>query len=121
MAKCLQCGVVMSLRASAKFCSKKCCQRYHYIKRRGSVPTCIICGNELSGNQKKYCSAKCQKTGSNFKLSEKRKEDFDDYKSYKNIKPKKRTKPKMSLDEVMKRARVEGLPYGQFVAKYNLD
>lgn len=124
MENCVHCGnpLKTTFKKQPKFCSEKCRNRYYYLLARGQEKRlCVVCGADLKGNRKKYCSDKCRQKAEAIRLHEKRKADYEEYKSFKKIRPKKRTKPKMSLNEVMKRAKVEGLTYGQFVAKYKLD
>jgi hypothetical protein len=123
MANCLQCGAPLkvSFRKSAKFCSRACCNKYHYKKKGGyKKQFCVSCGKELSGRQTKYCSEECQKKTLASRLYAQRKEEFEEFKEYKKPMPKKRTKPKMSIAKVNELARAEGLNYGQYVAKYGL-
>lgn len=68
---------------------------------------CRVCGKALEGKQRAVCSKECRWKESNSQIKE--------YKSFKTI---KRTKPKYSLAEINKMARVENLTYGQFMAKY---
>ena len=126
MPKCLNCGNEFKyrFRSTEKFCSTVCCHNYHRKKRKASDnKNCLVCGKELSGRQTKYCSDECR-----YKAQIERQRSLN-YQEYKKPKadvveaPKKkrgRPKKKLSIADINKLARAEGLNYGQYVAKYGL-
>ena len=101
-----------------KFCSNEC-----RLIARGSVDKfCVMCGKLLTGNRHRFCSKECfekAKASGRYKYDSKNNKDC-----YKKPKPetKKQGRPKKPLTfaEVCKKAREEGLSYGQCVARYNL-
>lgn len=115
MYKCKNCGVDMRIGWKRKrtYCSDECRKAYHSTR---IVFNCLICGNKLKGQQRQYCSDECKKKGKS-KLQHERNKSI--YKSVR-IKSKVQHKPKMTVDEVVIKAREEGLTYGQYVAKYRL-
>lgn len=76
----------------------------HEPKRPKMHKYCYYCGAEVYG-RKFYCSAECKAAG-------------------RRLQPLKRIrtqpKPKLSIDEINRLARDEGLTYGQYVAKYKM-
>ena len=74
--------------------------------------TCPVCGNFfIGGNNKKYCSAECREKA-------RRKMTGEGRKKPKENKECKRKIGVLSIGEVNRRARAEGLTYGQYMAKY---
>lgn len=62
-ASCKVCGVEFTRTANnQKYCSKACCNKYWGAPLSGhAAKSCIQCGNEFSGpNKKKYCSPSCR-------------------------------------------------------------
>lgn len=112
MNTCKHCGKEMLYSFGRRlFCSDECSKAYSNRK-------CKICGKTLTGNQRKYCSNECKRKG-------KSKYEYDYHKDqYKKpkaeTKPQKKKKPALSIAEINKLARAEGLNYGQFVGKYGL-
>ena len=80
------------------------------------VRTCEMCGNKFVGRpNKKYCSEECRKKGAaeyNRKRSEERQKP-----KVENKKPKSKLRA-LTIEQINRRARAEGLTYGQYVAKY---
>lgn len=80
------------------------------------VRTCVMCGNIFVGRpNKKYCSAECRNKGAaeyNRKRSEERQKP--------KVESKKRKSKlgSLSIEQINRRARAEGLTYGQYMAKY---
>lgn len=73
--------------------------------------TCPICGNFFTGRPNKiYCSAKCRIKSDNKRLSKERKKP--------KVNECKGKIKALSLEEINRRARAEGLTYGQYMAKY---
>ena len=105
---------------------------------RGSVDKfCVMCGKLLTGNRTAFCSKKCfekAKADGRYTYSYTRKKKNNVKSVEKKIKaeskpiticepkpePNPEKKPHLSFAEVCKRARDEGLSYGQCVARYNL-
>lgn len=103
---------------------------------------CPVCNKAFIGaNCAKYCSAKCRKTaarkrkqkevaerilicaycGATFQSAKKRKYcELCQEKNRRKRKPRERVKPKLSIEEVAKLSREEGLSYGEYVKKYGL-
>jgi predicted nucleic acid-binding Zn ribbon protein len=124
MPTCLNCGNEFKyrFRSSEKFCSTVCCHNYHRKKRRISAnKVCVVCGKKLTGQQSKYCSAECRYQA---QLQRQRSANLIEYKKPRAeaTPPKKRSRPrkKLSIADINKLAREEGLNYGQYVAKYGL-
>jgi predicted nucleic acid-binding Zn ribbon protein len=55
---CVNCGEEITTKSGKKFCGHSCSAIYNNKKRK-KIRYCINCENELSGEQKKYCSTKC--------------------------------------------------------------
>ena len=77
---------------------------------------CPICGSIFVGRPNKiYCSAKCCKKASKEyerKRGEERKKPEAEKKKHKS------KLESLNLEEINKKARAEGLSYGQYMAKY---
>lgn len=120
---CQYCGNKFKyrFRSSEKFCSKNCCNLYHQNKNR-KHRICVVCGNELTGHQRSYCSDKCRTSAKVARQMELNSVEYKKPKAEVKEEPKKRGRPKkkLSLVEICKLAREEGLNYGQYVAKYGL-
>ena len=108
---CALCGVEFETEENAKhYCSVKCRRRANAKRareQRGLLRrfTCAWCGNEfLSTRKRKYCKADCRLMANGKILP----------------RTKKTEKPKMTLEQIAKAAREEGLSYGEYVKKYNL-
>ncbi len=73
---------------------------------------CPVCGNLFEGRSTKiYCCSECKcKAQTQKKLQE--------CKKPKTVQRKKKHSS-LSLEQINKRARAEGLTYGQYVAKYS--
>ena len=75
--------------------------------------TCPICGSFFTGRPNKmYCSAECRIKASGKKQNEARK------KPKQKVNECKEKIKSLSIEEVNRRARAEGLTYGQYMAKY---
>ena len=75
---------------------------------------CPICGNEFPKYKtRKYCSPKCSKEAKRRQDLEKQKINIREYVAMKK-KPEP-YKPRVSIEEVVRRAKAEGLTYGQYV------
>ena len=126
MHKCLYCGkpIKIRFRKTEKFCSNECCQKYHREKNQKSRKNkyCVVCGTELKGRQKQYCSSECRMKFVIQHQMEINKEQYKKPKAEVKVEPKKRGRPKkkITLEEINERARAENLTYGQYVAKYGL-
>ena len=125
MPKCLNCGDEFKyrFRSNEKFCSSECCHKYHNeAKKATSIKVCEICGKKLNGFKKKYCSDECRYKSQLERQRNKYETELKSiYSEEKTLKKKRgRPKKKISLAEINKLAREEGLNYGQYVAKYGL-
>lgn len=79
---------------------------------------CVICENILVGRpNKKYCCAECREKARFKKKAEECKKPK--VKSEKNAVRRKNRLGSLSIEQINKRARAEGLTYGQYVAKYS--
>ncbi len=91
-----------------RFCSIEC-GRAHSWKIRKNNPryfTCLVCGKTfMSFSARKYCSNDCKLIANGRKKR-------------RNVLTKE---PSFAIEEVCLMARNEGLSYGQYVAKYNLQ
>lgn len=107
---CALCGVEFETEQNAKqYCSVKCRRRAQAKmskERRGlRTFTCAWCGCEfLSIRKRRYCSV-AHRLMANGRLLPK---------------PMEREKPKMTIEEIAKASREEGLSYGEYVRKYKL-
>lgn len=111
MTTCRYCGKEMNLGWTRQrvYCSDECRNAYYYTRENTE---CTVCGKKLVGHQRYFCSAECRNK------SQKQTKQAR-YKTFR-VKPKVRRKPKMSIAEINAKARLEGLNYGQYVAKYGL-
>lgn len=99
--KCLGCGKEYKPNAcNQQYCSIEC-------RNRKKPRFCLFCGSKLNGVQKKYCNSKCR----------------NEYlKANKNTVTRKAIRrKKTSLADINKKARSEGLSYGQYMAKYGYE
>ncbi len=79
------------------------------------VRKCVICGNIFVGRpNKKYCCSECRRKAQ----TEKKAKECKKPKEIETKKPKRKL-GSLSLEQINKRARAEGLTYGQYVAKYS--
>lgn len=107
---CALCGNEFETEKNAKhYCSVKCRRRAQAKRdkeRRGlRTFTCAWCGNEfLSTRKRKYCKADCRLMANGKILP----------------RTKKTEKPKMTIEQIAKASREEGLSYGEYVRKYRL-
>ena len=90
---------------SQKYCTVECRDKARHNKRLGTrVFECEFCGELFEADAKRrFCTVECRR-----KAERKKK---------KQTKPKK---PKLSLEQVAKLSREEGLSYGEYVKKYGL-
>lgn len=78
--------------------------------------TCNICGKMFEANGTRvYCSQTCSKKGKANSNRVYKKENFTIGKARKTY-----TKPKLSIAQVCKLAKAEGISYGKYVGKYGL-
>lgn len=118
---CLNCGkeIKITFRKEPKYCSHECCIKYHAKRqnekrkrtRKKEQKFCIVCGKELIGRKRAYCSEECNRQAINEKQSE-----------YKRVvvPTGKKKKPKLTIAQINELARKEGLNYGQYCAKHGL-
>lgn len=69
--ECLYCGKFYKIgfKQTSKFCSPSC--RLKYIHNKNKIPKpCLICGKELTGYQKLYCSSECRQIAKKTKQME---------------------------------------------------
>lgn len=103
---CKYCGKEFtSTHNSQKYCTVECRDKARHNKRLGTrVFECEFCGELFEADAKRrFCTVECRR-----KAESARK---------KKRKPKK---PKLSLEQVAKLSREEGLSYGEYVKKYGL-
>ena len=82
-------------------------KEYHMRKRLSQTQICDYCGKEFhNGRRRQYCSNECR-------LAANGRGDIKQYEI-------KKIKPKLSIGEVNKLAREEGLTYGEYCAKYKI-
>lgn len=90
---------------NGKFCSMKCRDKaYKERKVRLGERTfyCELCGKAFeSDRRRRFCTDECRRKAERGKK-------------------KSRKKPKLSLEQVAKLSREEGLSYGRYVGKYGL-
>ena len=107
-----------------KFCCDSCKNKYHARQRsqNKTIAHCLVCGKELEGRQRHYCSAECR-----YQAQLKRQQGLNQFeykkpKAEENPEAKKRGRPKKGLTaaEIETMARAEGTSYGLIVAKYGL-
>ena len=127
--QCKYCGKEMKIGFSKRkmFCSQKCTNDYHnQIRSKGVIKKethCRICGKELVGAKRVYCSEECSHKGA---LEYHRKRNLEEYKKYRPEelpKPKKkRGRPKkgLSLEQAAKLAKAEGISWGEYYQKHRL-
>lgn len=125
--KCLWCGKEMKItfrESIRKFCCDSCKNKYHARQRsqNKTIAHCLVCGKELEGRQRHYCSAECR-----YQAQLKRQQGLNQFeykkpKAEENPEAKKRGRPKKGLTaaEIETMARAEGTSYGLIVAKYGL-
>lgn len=120
MANCKYCGKEMQVSFRQKvFCSKECSKAYY--NRKGRInKECQICGNELTGKQRSYCSQKCANKAKRIQLYEYHKDQYKKPKAEATPKKSGRRKKTDPIAEINAKARAEGLSYGQYVGKYGL-
>ena len=98
-ASCRTCGIKFKLDATHKvYCSAECrIEGEAKDNRRVHMCTCLTCGTifRAVSDNIKYCSDKCDKS-------------------------KQKTQSILSVNEVARRAKEEGISYGEYVAKYNI-
>ena len=122
MPKCINCGknFKIKFRSNEKYCSVECGQQY-YRNTHKEPRYCVICGKELTGRQRSYCSEECLKRSKVLFAMEAHKEEYK--KPEAEVKPKKKRgklKKGQRLQDINALARAEGLTYGQYCAKYML-
>lgn len=110
--QCEHCGIDLP-KGRTKYCSKKCSDAaFSKMNRKNKI--CEVCGKELVERQKFYCSPECAK--------EARRSNKNEQCRKPKSEPKKKGRPKkvVSVVEICKRAKEEGLTYGQYVGKYGM-
>lgn len=119
---CETCGKELTGR-KRKYCSNEC----RMIANGETEKVCKVCGKPLPKNKLTYCSEECGKKAHKEYMHEYHKKRVNKQKGKPKTRkpfPKKKEAPKeknyLSFAEVCKRAREEGLSYGQCVARYNL-
>lgn len=98
-ASCRTCGIKFKPDSTHKvYCSTECrIEGEAKDNRRIHMCTCLTCGTifKAVSDNIKYCSEQCDKS-------------------------KRKTQSKLSVIEVARRAKDEGMSYGEYVAKYNI-
>lgn len=98
-ASCRTCGIKFKTDATHKvYCSTECrIEGEAKDNNRVHMCTCLTCGTifRAVSDNIKYCSDKCDKS-------------------------KRKTQSKLTVNEVARRAKDEGISYGEYVAKYNI-
>ena len=119
---CEICGKELTGR-KRKYCSNEC----RMIANGVTEKVCKVCGKPLPKNKLTYCSEECSKKAHKEYMREYNEKRANELrgkpKARKPFPKKKRStqeKNYLSFAEVCKRAREEGLSYGQCVARYNL-
>lgn len=111
---CPECGKEFTAKSNRQiYCSAKCCNKFNHKLNQIHVTsyTCAHCGKAFKSNQrKKYCSYECC-----VKANTKTKKRRTIY-SNKAQKSRKTFMP-LSLPQINKLAREQGLTYGQYMAK----
>ena len=76
--------------------------------------TCIMCGKALEKPCRKFCSDECrtEKRRLDARICKEKKE------AARKIEKRVKKKPSLTLNEVARLARAEGLSYGEYSAKY---
>ena len=113
---CPYCGGTFTrFKTAQKYCSAGCRIKARNEKAaaelRQTKRYCQVCGNELPGARKRYCSNECAKV-SNSRLS---------YSRYQELKHQKIKKDHLSIAEVNELARAEGLSYGQYFNRHGYN
>lgn len=113
---CEYCGQPFETDKNAqRFCSRECSsdsrrtrdEEYYIRRRMNRKLICGYCGKEFhNGRRRQYCSNECR-------LAANGRGDIKQYEL-------KKIKPKLSICEVIKLAREEGLTYGEYCAKYRI-
>lgn len=120
MDHCKYCGkeIPISFGNRRVFCSDECSKAY-YKRASRKNKICEICGGDLVGNQRKYCTDCKAKARSKYEY-EYHKEEYK--KPEAEEKPKKRGRPKKSLnlEQAAKLAKAEGLSWGEYYIKHRL-
>lgn len=123
MTKCKKCGKEIKPTSWHKrvYCSDECRIAYYHKTDRANAK-CEICGNPLSGRQKKYCSFECKRKFMSKYQQEKNKELYKSTipKALPKRRRKKSAKWAKELAEFNAKARALGLSYGQYVGKSEL-
>ncbi len=106
--KCLYCSKEFTTSANAaKYCSVKC-------RRKASMPpkiykrhlTCAYCGESFDSERvKRYCSEDCRLRANGRCAPQKK---------------KKKTAPKLSLEDAVRLSREAGMTYGKYIQANNL-
>ena len=108
-ATCPVCKKVFIGANCAKYCSAKCRKTAAKQRKQKEIVerrlTCAYCGAVFqSAKKRKYCCEECQRRACGVLKR----------------KPRERVKPKLSIEEIAKLSREEGLSYGEYVKKYGL-
>lgn len=81
------------------------------------IKRCIICGKEFTARRdsQKCCSSECRKENAS------RYQKAKYYKTSRTAKSPEPKRPKNNITEIAVAARAEGLTYGQYVARYEMN
>ncbi len=104
------------------FCSHKCSDAF-YNKQIKKKNKCEICGNELTGRQRAYCSDECRRKAKSKYDQYRHNEEYKKPKAEVKEEPKRkrgRPKKKPTFADINAKARAEGLSYGQYCVKHRL-
>lgn len=117
---CKYCGKEFKITFNYKkeFCSHDCVQRYHREKNR-KKRYCIVCGAEITGRRRVYCSEECLAK----KQLENKKESYSCMipKDLPKRRRKKSAKWAKELAEFNAKARALGLSYGQYEGQMQIE
>lgn len=105
--KCPVCGKIFGTEGKARktYCSVECREKhYAKVKKSKLYFQCEYCGTPFKeGSTNPYCSDECQNMYSSGR-----------------VKNTGRKKKALSIVDISKRAKAEGMTYGQYVVKYGL-
>ena len=125
MPRCIYCGKSFknTFKTNQKYCSQRCCEGWYKHKKEKEIKLCVICGKEVTGKKRLYCSPDCSyeamlRRQSTYKYQWQKPQA--EVKEEPIKKKRGRPKKKLSLADINEMARAEGLNYGQYVAKYGL-
>ena len=121
MSYCKYCGEKIKIHFGKQtlFCSDKCRKAYYYRYGRTNKK-CAVCGQELTGRKRSYCSTECARKAKSKYEYEYHKDQYKKPKAEATSKKRGRRKKTDPIAEINAKARAEGLSYGQYVGKYGL-